>query len=219
MAGRHRPAQGAQLVRHVRRELPREGDEDESLGGGAGASASASGSSPSAPCTAGTCGRWRGPAGRRTWTTRSKGWWRRRRRLVTAALAPVTAPLAAARTPSPGSRRVSTTRGSRGTPRCACASEAPLWAFPLWCASGACFVGSRAPGVAVRRSEGTRAAGCCGPCRSARVTSRSGGRRRATVSNDSDSPVSKGSYSSVSRAQAGRGGSGRPVDSSRTDDD
>ena len=154
----------------------------EGLGGGAGKSASASGSSPSGPCTAGTCGRWPGPAGRRTWTTRSKGWWRRRRDWSPLCSRPSPRRSPRWRTLSRGVRRDSTTRGSRGTPRCACALGGTCCGrfSPCGARAGRVSWGTRAPWRGTRATfRGcTRAAGCCGPCRSARVTSRSGVRRR-----------------------------------------
>ena len=80
VVGRHRPAQDAPVVGHVRRELPDEGAQERRPRGWRGRVRVSVELVPKrAPCTAGTCGRCPGPAGRRTWTTRSKGWWRRRR--------------------------------------------------------------------------------------------------------------------------------------------
>lgn len=64
-------------------------------------------------------------------------------RLVTALLAPVTAPLAAmAHTLSGRSPGLNNAWIAWHTALCLCARRHVLWAFfPLWCASGACFVG------------------------------------------------------------------------------
>ena len=146
-------------------------------------------------------------------------------RLVTAALAPVTAPLAAAaHTLSGQSPGLNNAWIAWHTALCLCARRHVLWAFfPLWCASGACFVGYA---CALARD----ACGVPGRYTGRRVlrtmSVREGhvSERRSSscdpVSNDSDSPVSKGSYSSVSKGSSWsrRFGSSRS-DSSRTDDD
>ena len=143
-------------------------------------------------------------------------------RLVTAALAPVTAPLAAAaHTLSGQSPGLNNAWIAWHTALCLCARRHVLWAFfPLWCASGACFVGyacaladacdvpGRYTGRRVLRTMSVR-----------EVTSRSGSRRRATRFERPDSPVSKGSCSSVSRGSSWSRGSGSPFGSSRTNDD
>ena len=146
-------------------------------------------------------------------------------RLVTAALAPVTAPLAAAaHTLSGQSPGLNNAWIAWHTALCLCARRHVLWAFfPLWCASGACFVGyacalARDACDVPGRYTGRRV------LRTMSVREGHVSERRSAssdpVSNDSDSPVSKGSYSSVSKGSSWsrRFGSTRS-DSSRTDDD
>ena len=146
-------------------------------------------------------------------------------RLVTALLAPVTAPLAAmAHTLSGRSPGLNNAWIAWHTALCLCARRHVLWAFfPLWCASGACFVGyacalARDACDVPGRYTGRRV------LRTMSVREGHVSERRSSssdpVSNDSDSPVSKGSYSSVSKGSSWsrRFGSSRS-DSSRTDDD